>query len=232
MFIFIDKWQPGPFDRSPKITVVFVAALYYLVSFLPGSATGALLALYGYRIFELILQIIGFIIGCSIGVPIGVAIGAAISSHDNALGMVILMAIVMGILLGGICAALAKTAYRFLIFVYGGIHGALLFFILIFAITSNIGAVHILAGLIGFVIGGYFAIKMNVLMIMFGSSFFGCILISISHVLPAASLFNRSGQLDLISLFANISFWWYPYIIILIVIGFIFQRNQLRIRGK
>ncbi len=140
---------------------------------------------FGYRIFRLVLSIIGFIIGASIGLAL---------TAESAQLTQILVALV-----GGLIGAVLMNALYFLgVVIAGALLGALAVNLLLAALGVEPNAVFLV---IGAVIGGVVALVLNKLTIILSTAFSGAagIIYGLSLLIPSLGGFDPMGALSRIN---------------------------------
>jgi hypothetical protein len=140
---------------------------------------------FGYRIFRLVLSIIGFIIGA--------AIGLALTAESAQLTQ-ILVAVV-----GGLIGAVLMNALYFLgVVIAGALLGALAANLLLAALGVEPNAIFLV---IGAIIGGVVALVLNKLTIILSTAFSGAagIIYGLSLLIPSLGGFDPLGALSRIT---------------------------------
>jgi len=144
-------------------------------------AFGVVTCFAGYRIFRLVLSIVGFIIGASIGL--------ALASGGTQLAQILIA------LFAGIIGAIVMNALYFVgVVIAGALLGALLASILAGALGMDAGIVVLAAGA---VVGGVVALLLNRLMVILSTAFGGAaaIVYGVSLLFPGAGAFAPIGIL-------------------------------------
>jgi Domain of unknown function (DUF4203) len=155
--------------------------LWLIVTALFSIAFGIIDCFFGYRIFRIILSIIGFIVGASIAMSLVAA--------DTQL-VTILAAIV-----GGIIGAILMNVLYFLgVIISGALLGALLANLLLTAVGVEPNAIILV---IGAILGGAAALAMNKLMIILSTAFSGAaaIVYGVSLFIPNLGGFDPLSAL-------------------------------------
>jgi hypothetical protein len=155
--------------------------LWLVVTALFSVAFGLIDCFFGYRIFRLILSIIGFIVGASIAMNLVTA--------DTQL-VTILVAVI-----GGVIGAILMNALYFIgVIIAGALLGALLANLLLVAVGIEPNALLLI---IAAILGGAVALALNQLMIILSTAFSGAaaIVYGISLFIPGLGGFDPLGAL-------------------------------------
>lgn len=140
---------------------------------------------FGYRIFRLVLSIIGFIIGASIGLSL---------TAESAQLTQILVALVAGL----IGAVLMNALYFLGVVIAGALLGALAANLLLSALGVEPNAIFLV---IGAVVGGVVALVLNKLTIILSTAFSGAagVIYGLSLLIPGLGGFDPLGALTRIN---------------------------------
>lgn len=155
--------------------------LWLIVTALFSVAFGLIDCFFGYRIFRLILSIVGFIVGASIAMSLVPA--------DSQL-VTILIAVI-----GGIVGAILMNVLYFIgVIIAGALLGALLANLLLAAVGIEPNAILLI---IAAILGGAAALALNKLMIILSTAFSGAaaIIYGISLFIPGLGGFDPLGAL-------------------------------------
>lgn len=142
---------------------------------------GLVTCFFGYRIFRVVLSILGFIVGASVGLAL---------AADSAQTAQFFIA-----LIGGIIGAVLMNALYFLgIIIAGALLGALLVNLVLAAVGVEPNAVFLI---IGALVGGVIAMVLNKLMIILSTAFSGAagIVYGLGLLIPGLGSFDPLGAL-------------------------------------
>jgi hypothetical protein len=155
--------------------VLIVTAIFSVVF-------GIVACFFGYRIFRVVLSILGFIVGASIGMAL---------TGDSTQATQLLVAVV-----GGVIGAVLMNALYFLgIVIAGAFLGALLVNLLLAALGVEPNVVFLV---IGAIVGGAVALVLNKLTIMLSTAFSGAaaVIYGLSLFIPDLGGFDPLGVLS------------------------------------